>query len=364
MLAKFLTPSVRISLGILAVFLLPFLVKIWVLVPVVETFFPDSVTAKTVRRVIHVSLTILTAVVAIPWMRLHRKEGLTAPITRVFIGALVILILPVVILNGFLTPLFGSLLPAGPLTNVFPHAIAAVVVLAGYALLFRYYEGRPVKELAPAHSARETGIGFGFGILIPSLVFGILAVGGVYSVTSVNHPSVLVPAFISMTWVAFWEELFFRGVLYRITEESWGTHLAIALSALIFGLAHFGNAEATILSTFSAALGGVLLGLAYSFSGRLWLPIGVHLGWNFIQIFFGSPVSGVTEYGGFLEGNLEGPDLLTGGAWGVETSLPLLVLLTAAVALVYWATVRRGKVSRPYWRTVKVSPILLGGSTV
>jgi len=351
MAERLLTPSVKIAVGILAVFVLPYVVKIGVLVPIVENFFPADPSAVTVRRVIHVALTVLAAAFAIPWMRLHRKEGLTAPITRVFVGTLVILVLPIGIFRGLVEPLFDSIFPDSRLTSALPETIMIGVIVGLYCLLFRAYENRPIHELARSQGARETATGFAVGALVPSLAFGVLMALGVYSVSSANHPSILIPAFISMTWVAVSEELFFRGVVYRITEESWGTHLAIALSALIFAAAHLGNAHASLLSTFSAALGGVVLGLAYSFSGRLWLPIGGHLGWNFAQIFFGIPVSGETEYGSFLEGTLSGPDLLTGGGFGIETSLPLLVILSVTVLLLYMAIVRRGRVIRPYWKS-------------
>jgi hypothetical protein len=55
---------------------------------------------------------------------------------------------------------------------------------------------------------------------------------------------------------------------------------AIALSALVFGLMHLGNQHATALSVAGNAMGGVMYGLAFVWSGRLCLPIGLHFAWN------------------------------------------------------------------------------------
>ena len=80
------------------------------------------------------------------------------------------------------------------------------------------------------------------------------------------------------------EEVIFRGVLFRIVEESLGTWLALGTTIALFGLAHLGNPNATLYG--AAAIGieaGMLLGAAYVVTRRLWFAVGVHFGWNFMQ---------------------------------------------------------------------------------
>ena len=90
------------------------------------------------------------------------------------------------------------------------------------------------------------------------------------------------------------EELLLRGVMFRVIEQSLGSWVALVLSALFFGLLHAGNPNAT----WAAALGlslqaGVLLAAAYMVSRSLWLPIGLHWGWNAVQAgVVGGTVSG------------------------------------------------------------------------
>jgi membrane protease YdiL (CAAX protease family) len=65
-------------------------------------------------------------------------------------------------------------------------------------------------------------------------------------------------------------------------QNAGGTWIALVVSSPLFGVAHALNPGATFSSTIGIALqAGVMLGLAYSLTRRLWLPIGIHIGWNF-----------------------------------------------------------------------------------
>lgn len=105
---------------------------------------------------------------------------------------------------------------------------------------------------------------------------------------------------------------------------------------------------------------GVLLGAAYALTGRLWLPIGLHIAWNFTEgSIFGMSVSGNTTAGfgdaGLLRGTLSGPRILTGGAFGPEASVvAVLVCFLVAVYLLY-RTVKLGRIEPPAWRGRRVA---------
>jgi len=149
---------------------------------------------------------------------------------------------------------------------------------------------------------------------------------------------------------AFMEELLFRGILFRWLEEFGGSWFALALTSALFGIGHIFNPNATALASFAIALeAGVLLGGAYMLTRNLWMAIGLHAAWNFTQGWiFDVPVSGTDQHG-MVEARLSGPELLSGGAFGLEASLIAMVLATAAgVALVVLA-VRRGELIRPWW---------------
>ena len=123
--------------------------------------------------------------------------------------------------------------------------------------------------------------------------------------------------------MAVCEEVVFRGVLFRLIDDRWNTTVALLVSALVFGAAHFINPGATWWSSLAIAVeAGLLLGAAYKFSGNLWLPIGIHWIWNYVQGYvLGFAVSGIPVGSKILSPVISGSDLLTGGVFGAEASV-------------------------------------------
>jgi hypothetical protein len=94
---------------------------------------------------------------------------------------------------------------------------------------------------------------------------------------------------------------------------------------------------------------GLLLGGSYMLTRSLWMPIGLHAAWNFTQGFlFDVPVSGFDQ-NGLVEAQLSGPELLSGGRFGLEASLIAVVIATAAGLWLIWLAVKRGQLVQPYW---------------
>src|ERR1700710_2322908 len=78
--------------------------------------------------------------------------------------------------------------------------------------------------------------------------------------------------------------------------------------------------------------------------------MGLHAAWNFTQGWiFGLPVSGGHGGTGLLDGRLTGSDLLTGGAFGLEASLPAVVVATTAGVAILAVAIRKGRLVRPMW---------------
>jgi hypothetical protein len=229
--------------------------------------------------------------------------------------------------------------------------ILSVLMIAAYRFLVRVLERRRADELKSSGAARALAPGVLIGVGLFALVYAILwALGAVILIgfggfTGVGH------AFANAIESAVGEEIVFRGVVYRRLEERIGTTIALVVSAAAFGLVHAGNPGANWASTLAIALeSGVLLGLAYAATRSLWLPIGLHLGWNFTEGgIFSAAVSG-REYSGLVNASLSGPPLITGGAFGPEASLAALVVsLSASIALA-WYVVHTGRWRPPRWR--------------
>ncbi|HEV3077272.1 MAG TPA: type II CAAX endopeptidase family protein [Thermoanaerobaculia bacterium] len=274
-------------------------------------------------------------------------QVLQFPVTRALLAIVSIVAFSVLVQGA------GRALHVPPQSGV--GRVLFLVLIAGVCLIYTGYvrliERRPVVELALRDAPPAFGKGFLVGAALFSTTILVLWAMGVYSVTSVFGVGALVTPLMSALAAGFIEELVFRGVLFRIIEESVGSWLALGVTALAFGLLHAFNPGATWVSTLAIALeAGVLLAAVYMYSRRLWTCIGLHCAWNFAEGgVFGASVSG-GKAGGLLGARFRGPDILTGGKFGPEASVvAVLICLAAGVAFVQLAR-RRGYVVRPFWR--------------
>jgi membrane protease YdiL (CAAX protease family) len=226
----------------------------------------------------------------------------------------------------------------------------AAIFVAIYVAFCRVVEGRPAREFALAPAAIELPAGIVTGLVLFSLVVGVIAAFGGYQVIGYRDASVFAPALAVAIVSGVSEEIFFRGFFFRLTEQWLGTWAALGLSAALFGGLHLGNPNATLLAAVAIMLeAGIMLAAIYMITRRLWAAIGLHAAWNFAQGgIYGIPVSG-GEMDGMLRPDIRGSDLLTGGAFGAEASLPAIVVATAfGLALLYLAW-RRGQFIAPSW---------------
>jgi CAAX protease family protein len=253
--------------------------------------------------------------------------------------------------------LFAPLLTVAarnPITSVVAGVATMTITLFGYAKLVGWLEQRRTPEVERAtmrpQLIRGTLLGMGLFILTLGLIFmcnGYRLHGGSFGGMIANLGMML--------GVATIEELLFRGVLFRLVEERWGTLVALVVSGVLFGGLHLINKNATVWGALSIAVsGGLLAGAAYVFTRSLWLPIGVHLGWNFAESgIFGATDSGSDQtVGGLLTGVPHGPAFFSGGAFGPEASIwAILVGGTAAYVLIRKAR-KQGN-----WRGARQGPV-------
>jgi len=234
--------------------------------------------------------------------------------------------------------------------------LLSVAMIVAYRSLVRVLEQRPANELQDSLAVRGLAIGVPAGAALFALVYLILWALGAVSFAGLGGVSGLGRALAVAIESAVGEEIVFRGVVFRRLEESLGTTIALVVSAAAFGLVHSFNPGATWISTLAIALeSGVLLGLAYAATRSLWLPIGLHLGWNFTEGgIFGAAVSG-GQYSGLIHVPLSGPPWLTGGAFGPEASLAALLVSFGASAALAWYVARRGAWRAPRWRLRRAS---------
>lgn len=230
--------------------------------------------------------------------------------------------------------MFNSPLPLGVIG-----LILCAAEIATYRFLVGVFAKRPVSELAPKSALCETVLGIAIGAGLVSLPMLILWVSGQWQLVKVSVEPGIGLGIAMGLMSCVWEELLFRGVMVRLFDRMWGPVWAITMSTVVFGGLHLMNPGMTGLGVIALALsGGPLLGAAYLWKHRLWLPIGLHFGWNAMQgSFWGSVVSGTGAQHGLLQGVFDGPEWITGGSVGVEGSfLTACVCLIATCVILVW----------------------------
>ena len=177
--------------------------------------------------------------------------------------------------------------------------LASVLLLLLYAALVRVFERRRPSELALRPGAGLAVAGAAGGFLLFALVLAALFGLGLARLGGGGDTAQLAPMAVAAVFAAVGEELAIRGGVFRVLEEGLGSLAALVLSASLFGLLHAANTGATPVSTAAIAVeAGLLLGAAYMATRNLWLPIGLHFGWNFTEGgIFGAAVSGGRSHG-------------------------------------------------------------------
>lgn len=193
-----------------------------------------------------------------------------------------------------------------------------------------------------------------WGILLSLLQMGVIAlvyqVGGIGSF-ELNELS-LEPILFILGLFPFWllqggtEEVATRGWLLTRIAARTNLPLAIVISSSLFGILHMGNAGVTFLSVLNIILDGVLAALLFIYTDSIWLVVAQHGTWNYVQgNLLGFQVSGTGADASIFSFTMgDGPDWLTGGAFGAEGSIITTLVLLLSVVMVYRLGERREKV--------------------
>lgn len=230
--------------------------------------------------------------------------------------------------------------------DLHPIAItAASAMLVGlYALGVKLIEGHWPRDLGLGKLFPHTVLGLVVGFVYMTLVVStIVAMGcATLSYHGIFASELLYMLLVFLT-VGVGEEMVFRGIIFRQIDERWNTWTALIVSALLFGFMHISNDGATWWSSLAIAIeAGLMLGVAYKWSGTLWLPIGIHWAWNFTQgNIYGAAVSGAAAGGSLLDMEMSGPEIITGGAFGPEASIIAVIIGTIITFLFFANRYRR-----------------------
>ena len=214
-------------------------------------------------------------------------------------------------------------------------------LIAIATLVIQILRRKPVTEVTGAMDRRWI-MGFGVGAMLGGLLMaipalGLAAAGLARFELSTSAAQALANAAALMLAVALAEELLFRGVLFQRLMDGLGIWPAQVLTALLFVLTHLNNpgmeGATKVWAGCNIFLASILFGLTFVRTRSLAMPIGLHFMANVMQgVILGFGVSGESEPGLLVPHLREAPTWLTGGAFGLEASLPGLLTLLALLA--------------------------------
>ncbi len=227
--------------------------------------------------------------------------------------------------------------------GVIGFSIATVVV---GNLLNKYSWDRMGWHTQPGGLVPRLFRGIGLGALMAALAIGLAFAFDHARVQLTGDwdiwPRVVVPLGLGLLLAALSEELMFRGYPLRRLADAIGAPAAMLILAVLFGLAHFDNPNATFFSTINVALAAVWLSFAFFSAGGMPLAWGLHFGWNAgLSILFDAPVSGYVFNVPAVEYTPGRHTWVDGGAFGPEGGIVTTLVLIAGTLAVIGARVKQ-----------------------
>lgn len=273
------------------------------------------------------------------------------------LGLIIPLTLVVLMLNGMdqeaLQETFTGF--GGNALNI---VIEVLVITAASWIARRFLDRRSFRSLGfqlNYTALTDTVFGILLGGLLMGLIFIVESLVGwlhfeqfAWNSTSIGNVILQV-----VLWFVFWigvgyaEELLSRGYHLQNLWDGLNLPLALVLSSAVFAILHAANPSASWVSTLGIFFAGLFLAYGYLRTGQLWIPIGLHIGWNFFQgTIFGFQVSG-TEGFNLLQHTVNGPAIVTGGDFGPEAGLMGWAAIALGTALIWLYTRNRSAAPNP-----------------
>ena len=249
----------------------------------------------------------------------------------------------------FISLLSLSISPLILIGNSYLQFVGALLILIfGLYLNSKYLDKRDFQEYGlilkkQTFTHLVVGILIGiFSVIVMLLIGKNTGIVSVSEISSIPELTLLVAFAFKMFLVAILEETFFRGYLitnlydgFKSKKASKKEVLLISLvaSSLLFGLAHFNNNDASMISIILLTINGIAWGIPFIMTKNLGLSIGLHMAWNFTQTLLGFTMSGNKARSSFYSVENNGSDLLTGGEYGPEAGVLGLIGYIAMLIL-------------------------------
>jgi membrane protease YdiL (CAAX protease family) len=280
-------------------------------------------------------------------------------------GWRVLIYLALVIALGYATGKIVDVLSHGRQDDIAYPAVAivvflpeALVILLAAAIMAKF-EGRSLAEYGLPWRRAFGGrfwLAWAISFVSLTLLLLFLRLARAYSMgpLQLHGGEILKNAFLWAVLViigAIIEEFFYRGYLQFTLTRGIGFWPAALVTSALMGAAHVLNPGWTVLGLVTVVGFGLIACFLLRRTGDLWMPLGLHAGWNWGEVYFyGVPSSGLMGHGQLFHGSFHGPASLTGMPFGVEAGWPNVVLF-----LIWWLIFARWLREVKYPSSVRAS---------
>ena len=241
--------------------------------------------------------------------------------------------------------------------------IAYIMITVATWVMLRFVDRRPFHSFGISFKVQwgnELTQGLLFGSSMMSVIFAIEYSTGMVTIEfrdlSFQQAALTFTNSLALyTVVGYGEEVLFRGYIFQSFVEGTNKIIATLSISLLFAVAHAANPNASMFGLINVGLAGIWLSIAYFKTRALWLPIGLHISWNFFQGFvYSYPVSGTSSENEQIgKAIVVGPDWLTGGAFGPEGGALATLVMVIGTAVIYqwkWVGEAEGVWNYDQWR--------------
>lgn len=273
---------------------------------------------------------------------------LRSPLARLGLGILLVVVPYFIVMTKVLHRILALFNDQAILFLVRPLTYLGITafMVGLYGLCVRLFEQRPLIEFSPRTAGPAIRDGILCSLLFAGFVFVPLGLNGNLTIAAVNGWTYVPQGMALAVMAATAEEIMFRGLLFRLTEEKLGSAWAVIISSFLFWLSHYVNPGVTAWRAIPVGLeAGLTLPALFMLTRNLWLCTSAHATWNALNYMMGIPeASGPTK--GYFTCLLTGNDLLTGGIFGLEFSLLTSGLASVVGIWLFWIAYRRNAVLR------------------
>ncbi len=248
------------------------------------------------------------------------------------------------------TNLVTTIITSLPFWVTLVSLFSTAVIIAVSIIYCVKFEKRPITSMGVRRKdvAKEYLLGMGIGSLMFALSYLFAYLCGAVTISLNEYISPLIILFfLAFVIQGASEEFLVRGYYMISLARDTTIPVAIGLSSVFFGLLHIANAGFTFIAFVNIVLMGIFLGIYVFKRGDIWGACAIHTMWNFVQgNIFGARVSGIViDKSVFTTTYKEELSFISGGAFGLEGSLCVTLILLVSILLLLLIGTKKSEIS-------------------